>query len=98
MVRHECAEALGAIGDESVLSLLLEYSKDPCIEISETCQIASDLIKWKTANVSWLFFFSFNISFKKFLLHYRKNPIHLELKVIHIIHLTLHLVPLRICL
>jgi deoxyhypusine monooxygenase len=47
IVRHECAEALGAICDESVLPILSEFSKDPAIEVSETCDIAIDLVKWK---------------------------------------------------
>eukprot|EP00741_Cyanophora_paradoxa_P013796 tig00020710_g13318.t1 len=40
MVRHEAAEALGAIGDPSVLGVLEEYAKDPIVEVAETCQIA----------------------------------------------------------
>jgi deoxyhypusine monooxygenase len=46
MVRHEAGEALGAIGCASVIELLEEYSKDPVIEVAETCQIALDRIKW----------------------------------------------------
>ena len=51
IVRHECAEALGAICDESVLPILTEFSKDPAIEVSETCDIAIDLVKWKMKKV-----------------------------------------------
>jgi deoxyhypusine monooxygenase len=46
MVRHEAGEALGAIGDSTVLEVLEKYSKDPVIEVAETCQIALDRIKW----------------------------------------------------
>jgi deoxyhypusine monooxygenase len=46
MVRHEAGEALGAIGNPSVIEILEKYSKDPVIEVAETCQIALDRIKW----------------------------------------------------
>uniref|UniRef100_K3WSP2 Deoxyhypusine hydroxylase n=1 Tax=Globisporangium ultimum (strain ATCC 200006 / CBS 805.95 / DAOM BR144) TaxID=431595 RepID=K3WSP2_GLOUD len=47
MVRHEAAEALGAIGHEQSLPVLEKYSKDPAPEVSETCQLALRLIKYK---------------------------------------------------
>ncbi|XP_047231885.1 deoxyhypusine hydroxylase isoform X2 [Girardinichthys multiradiatus] len=46
MVRHEAGEALGAIGDSVVLDLLKEYSKDPVIEVAETCQLAMRRLEW----------------------------------------------------
>ncbi|XP_046486015.1 deoxyhypusine hydroxylase [Neodiprion pinetum] len=46
MVRHEAGEALGAIGDISVIPILEEYSKDPVVEVAETCQLALDRLKW----------------------------------------------------
>ncbi len=46
MVRHEAAEALGAIGDPSVSPTLEEYVNDSVKEVAETCQIALDRIKW----------------------------------------------------
>ncbi|ETN63712.1 deoxyhypusine hydroxylase [Anopheles darlingi] len=46
MVRHEAAEALGAIGDISVEEILLQYSKDPVIEVAETCEIALERVRW----------------------------------------------------
>ncbi|XP_008546780.1 deoxyhypusine hydroxylase [Microplitis demolitor] len=57
MVRHEAGEALGAIGDESVIPVLEEYSKDPVVEVAETCQLALNRIKWlknpdKPSNIS----------------------------------------------
>ena len=46
MVRHEAGEALGAIGDPSVRNILEKYSLDAVPEVSETCQIALERIKW----------------------------------------------------
>ncbi|KAM9848551.1 deoxyhypusine hydroxylase isoform 1-T1 [Aulostomus maculatus] len=46
MVRHEAGEALGAIGDPSVLELLTEYSQDPVTEVAETCQLAVRRLQW----------------------------------------------------
>lgn len=34
MVRHEAAEALGAIGDSSVRNILQNYCNDPTPEVS----------------------------------------------------------------
>lgn len=50
MVRHEAGEALGAIGDPSVLDLLREYSQDPIVEVAETCQLAVRRIEWVLEN------------------------------------------------
>lgn len=46
MVRHECAEALGAIGAERSLPSLQTGSQDSAVEVSETCEIALDRLKW----------------------------------------------------
>lgn len=46
MVRHEAGEALGAIGNPKVLDLLKQYSKDPVIEVAETCQLAVKRLEW----------------------------------------------------
>ena len=46
MVRHEAGEALGAIGDARVLELLRTYSKDPVVEVAETCELAVGRIEW----------------------------------------------------
>nr|NVI76088.1 nero [Cucujiformia] len=46
MVRHEAAEALGAIGSEKVLPYLEKYKNDPITEVAETCQLAIDRINW----------------------------------------------------
>jgi deoxyhypusine monooxygenase len=47
LVRHESAEALGAIGCPKFLPLLEEYAQHAAPEISETCQIAVDMINYK---------------------------------------------------
>ncbi|GBM41774.1 Deoxyhypusine hydroxylase [Araneus ventricosus] len=40
IVRHEAAEALAAIGLKTSLPVLRKYINDPCVEVSETCQLA----------------------------------------------------------
>jgi len=52
MVRHESAEALGAIADPSSLAVLESFCNHSAPEISETCQIAADLIRWHQRNES----------------------------------------------
>jgi deoxyhypusine monooxygenase len=50
MVRHEAAEALGAIGvarSEAVLRQVLELNRN-LPELSETCQIALNVMEWRT--------------------------------------------------
>lgn len=47
LVRHESAEALGAIGCAKYLPLLEQFATHEAPEISETCQIAVDMIKYK---------------------------------------------------
>jgi deoxyhypusine monooxygenase len=46
MVRHECAEALGAIGELGSVPVLQEFLHDPNPEVSESCEVALDLIAW----------------------------------------------------
>jgi len=46
IVRHESAEALGAIGTPDVLPVLEKYAHDPVPEVSETCKMAVDRLKW----------------------------------------------------
>ncbi|XP_050299033.1 deoxyhypusine hydroxylase [Anthonomus grandis grandis] len=46
MVRHEAAEALGAIGSPESIKILESYKDDQCREVAETCQLALDRIKW----------------------------------------------------
>tara|TARA_B100000029_G_scaffold93465_3_gene83513 strand:+ start:29742 stop:30218 length:477 start_codon:yes stop_codon:yes gene_type:complete len=46
MVRHEAAEALGAIGDRAAIDTLKQYQNDPEPVISESCEVAIDLLEW----------------------------------------------------
>jgi len=46
MVRHEAAEALGAIGSPEALRILQIYLQDPIVEVAETCELAVERIKW----------------------------------------------------
>nr|NVI76129.1 nero [Cucujiformia] len=46
MVRHEAAEALGAIGSEKAVSYLQKYINDPIIEVAETCELALERLNW----------------------------------------------------
>ena len=49
MVRHESAEALGALGDEKSLDLLRRRRDDPkeIGVVKETCEIAVERIEWE---------------------------------------------------
>ena len=46
-MRHEAAEALGAIGLDESLVLLERYLNDPMKEVSETCEIAVGRIRYE---------------------------------------------------
>ena len=46
MVRHEAAEALGAVGDPSARDILKQYSNDGARDVAETCQLALDRMEW----------------------------------------------------
>tara|TARA_B100001079_G_C16394737_1_gene508561 strand:- start:1354 stop:1848 length:495 start_codon:yes stop_codon:yes gene_type:complete len=46
MVRHEAAEALGAIGHPSAVETLEKFRDDPEVVISESCEVALDLLEW----------------------------------------------------
>ena len=43
MVRHEAAEAIGAISEESATPMLQEFSKDANQVVAESCIIALDI-------------------------------------------------------
>ena len=55
MVRHEAAEALGAIGDRRAVSILSEFLDDEQPEISESCEVALDLLALCSSdeNIDW---------------------------------------------
>lgn len=45
IVRHEAAEALGAIGSPESVEILERYSQDEAVAVRETCEIALNLIR-----------------------------------------------------
>jgi deoxyhypusine monooxygenase len=49
MVRHEAAEALGALGDQSCIDLLIQKRDNPEEPdvVRETCEIAVERIQWE---------------------------------------------------
>lgn len=49
IVRHESAEALGAIALPASLPVLDRFSADPHVEVAETCQLAAARIRWLEA-------------------------------------------------
>jgi len=46
MVRHEAAEAMGAIGDASSRAVLQRFLNHSAPEVSESCEVALDLLDW----------------------------------------------------
>lgn len=46
MVRHEAAEAIGAIGTTEALTLLKEFEKDPSRIVAESCHVALDAARY----------------------------------------------------
>lgn len=50
MVRHEAAEALGAIGNNVAMSALEKFAKDDEIVVAESCEVAIDLLNWVSGN------------------------------------------------
>ena len=46
MVRHEAAEALGAIGDRTALGVLERFKDDRDVVVAESCEVALDLLEW----------------------------------------------------
>ena len=46
MVRHEAAEALGAIGDRTALDVLERFVDDEEVVVAESCEVALDLLEW----------------------------------------------------
>lgn len=49
MVRHESAEALGALGDPSSLPILQKYLSDSSEYVRQTCEIAIEKIEWENS-------------------------------------------------
>ncbi|KAJ8985044.1 hypothetical protein NQ317_016955 [Molorchus minor] len=46
IVRHEAAEALGAIGSRQSVELLEKYKSDKAVEVAQTCELALERINW----------------------------------------------------
>tara|TARA_B100000287_G_scaffold414336_2_gene446822 strand:+ start:73 stop:552 length:480 start_codon:yes stop_codon:yes gene_type:complete len=46
MVRHEAAEALGAIGNLTAMSTLERFASDEEVVVAESCEVAIDLLNW----------------------------------------------------
>ena len=57
LAEHEAAEAMGAIGDVSIVPVLKKHAQDPLPEVSESCDVALDLLKWVASaefeNAEW---------------------------------------------
>ena len=49
MVRHECAEALGAIANEACMKILEEYAKDNERVVKESCVVALDMCAFENS-------------------------------------------------
>ena len=50
MVRHEAAEALGAIGGAEVEAILERFKDDPEVVVMESCEVALDTIDYWEKN------------------------------------------------
>ena len=46
MVRHEAAEALGAIGNRVAMGTLEKFASDEEVVVAESCEVAIDLLNW----------------------------------------------------
>lgn len=49
MVRHECAEALGSIGQDACLSVLQQYRADSERVVKESCEVALDMLEYENS-------------------------------------------------
>lgn len=49
MVRHECAEALGAIASPACYSVLGKYMEDDKRVVKESCEIALDMCEYENS-------------------------------------------------
>jgi deoxyhypusine monooxygenase len=45
MVRHEAAEALGAVADAASVALLKQYAEDPDPIVAHSCVVALDMLE-----------------------------------------------------
>lgn len=49
MVRHECAEALGAVATDDCTEILNKYLNDPKRVVKESCEIALDMCEYENS-------------------------------------------------
>jgi deoxyhypusine monooxygenase len=49
MVRHECAEALGAVGTEECTEILKKYLKDDAAVVKESAEVALDITDYENS-------------------------------------------------
>lgn len=49
MVRHECAEALGAVGTEQCTNILKNYLKDSATVVKESAEVALDITDYENS-------------------------------------------------
>ena len=49
MVRHECAEALGAIGSQICFDILRKHLEDDKQVVKESCEIALDMCEYENS-------------------------------------------------
>lgn len=50
MVRHEAAEALGAIGKEECMAVLQRYREDRERVVKESCEVALDMLDYENSD------------------------------------------------
>lgn len=50
MVRHECAEALGAIATEECMQVLRDYLDDSERVVRESCEVALDMCEYENSD------------------------------------------------
>ena len=51
IVRHEAAEALGAIGDLRCMSTMNKFVEDESVIVSQSCEVAIDLLNWVNSDI-----------------------------------------------
>lgn len=60
MVRHEAAEALGSIAEDQSVALLEEFTADPEVIVSQSCQVALSMLEAERSGKSFEFLFMRN--------------------------------------
>lgn len=50
MVRHECAEALGAIATDDCYDVLKKYLNDQKVVVKESCEVALDMCDYENCS------------------------------------------------